>query len=135
MSASWGTACRISQIRKVQFLFTVSVLDLGRGKCNLYRQNAAFESARGTGEGGRKKGIAAVGRAWQQQGGYGLVVHVPRYRMVCFGRNLRQVEGAGVDTVEVARSCQFVTLHRKKGLNRVQDLLAKWGPLKFFSSG
>ncbi len=74
--------------------------DLGPGKCNFYRQNAPFESARGTGEGGRKRGIAAAGRTWQEQGGYVLVDHVPRYRMVRFGRHLTQVEGAGGDTVK-----------------------------------
>ena len=84
------------------------MLDLGPGKCNFYRQNAAFESARGTGEGGRKQGIAAAGRSWQQEGGYGLVGHVPRYRMVCFGRNLTQVEAAGGDTVEVANLSLYI---------------------------
>jgi len=74
--------------------------DQGPGKYNFYRKNTVLESTRGTGEGGRKRGIAAAGRAWQQQGGYGLVGHVPRYRMVRFGRHLTQVEGAGGDTVE-----------------------------------
>ncbi len=59
-----------------------------------------FDSARGTGEGGRKRGIASAGRVWQQQGGYGLVGHVPRYRMIHFGGYLTQVEGAGGDTVK-----------------------------------
>ena len=72
----------------------------GPGKCNFYRQNAPFDSARGTGEGGRKRGIASAGRVWQQQGGYGLVGHVPRYRMIHFGGYLTQVEGAGGDTVK-----------------------------------
>ena len=73
--------------------------DLGPRKCNLYPQNAPFESVRGTGEGGRKGGIAAAERAWQERGGHGVVEHVRRYRMVRFGRNLTQVEGAGGDTV------------------------------------
>ena len=38
-----------------------------------------------------------MGWARQQQGGYGLVGLVPRYRMVCFGSHLRQSERAGVD--------------------------------------
>ncbi len=53
-----------------------------------------------TGEGGRKRGIPAAGRVWQQQGGYSLVGHVPRYRMIHFGGYLTQVEGAGGDTVK-----------------------------------
>ena len=72
----------------------------GPGKCNFYRQNAPFDSARGTGEGGRKRGIASAGRVWQQQGGYGLVGHVPRYRMVRFEGHPRQVEGTARDTVK-----------------------------------
>jgi hypothetical protein len=44
--------------------------------------------------------MAVTGWAWHQQGGYDLVEHVPRYRMVGFGRHLKQSEGAGVDTVE-----------------------------------
>ena len=90
----------ISKSRKVQFLWTMSMSDLGPRKCNFHRQNAPFESARGTGEGGRKRGIAAVGRVWQQQGEHGLVGHVPRYRMVRFEGHPRQVEGAGRDTVK-----------------------------------
>ena len=74
--------------------------DLGPRKCNFHGQNAPFESARGTGEGGRKRGIAAAGRVWQQQGEHGLVDHVPRYRMVRFEGHPRQVEGAGRDTVK-----------------------------------
>ena len=73
--------------------------DLGPRKCNLYPQNAPFESARGTGEGGRKRDKAAAGRVWQEQGWYGLVGHVPRYRMVRFGGHPTEVEGAGGDTV------------------------------------
>ncbi len=72
----------------------------GPGKCNFYRQNAPFDSARGTGEGGRKGGIPAAGRVCQQQGGYDLVGHVPCYRMIHFGGYLTQVEGAGGDTVK-----------------------------------
>jgi hypothetical protein len=41
-------------------VFTVSMSDPGPRKCNFYRQNAPFESGRGTGEGGRKRGIAAA---------------------------------------------------------------------------
>jgi hypothetical protein len=52
------------------------------------------------GEGGRKRGIAAAERVWQQQGGHDLVGHVPRYRMVRFGGHPTQVEGAGGDTVK-----------------------------------
>ena len=74
--------------------------DLGPRKCNFYPQNAPFESARGTGEGGRKRGIAAAGRVWQQQGGYGLVGHVPRCTKVRFGGHPTQVQGAGGDTVK-----------------------------------
>ena len=48
--------------------------------------------------------MVAVERVWEEQGGYGLVDHVPRYRMIRFGRNLTQVEGAGGDTVK-NRSC------------------------------
>jgi hypothetical protein len=33
----------------VQFLFTVSMSDLGPRKCIFYPQNASFESGRGTG--------------------------------------------------------------------------------------
>ena len=44
--------------------------------------------------------MTAVGWAWQQQGGYDLVGHVPRYTMVRFGRHLTQCKGAGGDTVE-----------------------------------
>ena len=84
----------------MQFLFTVSMSDLGPRKCNFYPQNAPFEPARGTGEGGRKRDIAAVGRVWQQQGGYGLVGHVPRFRMVRFGGHPSEVEGTGGDTVK-----------------------------------
>jgi hypothetical protein len=72
----------------------------GPGKCNFYRQNAPFESARGTGEGGRKRDIAAAGRVWHQQGENVIVGHVPRYRMVRFGGHPTQVEGAGRDTVK-----------------------------------
>ena len=77
-------------------------VDVGPGtrKCNFHGQNAPFESARGTGEGGRKRGIAAAGRVWQQQGEHGLVGHVPRYRMVRFEGHPTQVEGAGRDTVK-----------------------------------
>jgi hypothetical protein len=39
----------ISKNRKVQFLFTVSMSDLGPRKCIFYPQNASFESGRGTG--------------------------------------------------------------------------------------
>jgi hypothetical protein len=74
--------------------------DLGPTKRNFYVQNAPFEPERGTGEGGRKGGIAAAERVWEEQGGYVLVDHVPRYRMVRFGRNLTQVEGTGGDTVK-----------------------------------
>ena len=42
-------------------------------------------------------GIAAAGWAWQQQGGYGLVGLVPRYRMVCFGSHVTPAETGGVD--------------------------------------
>jgi hypothetical protein len=63
-------------------------------------RNAPFESGRGTGEGGRKRGIAGAGRVWQQQGENGIVGHVPRYRMVRFGGHPTQVEGAGRDTVK-----------------------------------
>ena len=73
--------------------------DLGPRKCNLYPQNAPFESARGTEEGGRKRDKAAAGKVCQEQGWYGLVGHVPRYRMVRFGGHRTQVEGAGGDTV------------------------------------
>ena len=90
----------ISKSRKVHFLFTVSMSDLGPRKCNFYPQNAPFESARGTGEGGRKRDKAAAGRVWQEQGWYGLVGHVPRYRMVRFGGHPTEVEGAGGDTVK-----------------------------------
>jgi len=90
----------ISKSRKVQFLWTMSMSDLGPRKCNFHGQNAPFESARGTGEGGRKRGIAAAGRVWQQQGEHGLVGHVPRYRMVRFEGHPWQVEGAGRDTVK-----------------------------------
>ena len=41
--------------------------------------------------------MSAAGWARQQQGGYGLVGLVPRYRMVCFGSHLTQSERAGVD--------------------------------------
>ena len=37
--------------------------------------------------------------AWQEEGGYNLVGHVPSCRMVGFGRVLTQCEGAGKDTV------------------------------------
>ena len=107
--------------------------DLGPTKRNFYLQNAPFESARGTGEGGRKGGIAAAERVWEEQGGYGLVDHVPRYRMVRFGRNLTQVEGAGGDTVKNRSCCQLVKLHRKKRLNTVHDFTVKWGSLLSFS--
>jgi hypothetical protein len=69
-------------------------------KLHFHGQNAPFESARGTGEGGRNRDIAAAGRVWQQQGEHGLVAHVPRYRMVRFDGYPRQVEGAGRDTVK-----------------------------------
>ena len=98
------------------------MLDLGPTKRNFYLQNAPFESARGTGEGGRKGGIAAAERVWQEQGGYVLVDHVPHYRMVHFGRNLTQVEGEGGDEVKNRSWCQFVMLLEKKRLNSVQDL-------------
>jgi hypothetical protein len=65
-----------------------------------YRQNTPFESARGTGEGGRKRVIDAAGRVYQQEGGYVLVGHVPRYRMIRFGGHPTQIEGAGGDTVK-----------------------------------
>jgi hypothetical protein len=74
--------------------------DLGPRKCNFYRQIAPFESGRGTGEGGRKRVIAGTGRVWQQQGGYDLVGHGPRYRMVRYGGHPTQVEGAGGDKVK-----------------------------------
>ena len=90
----------ISKSRKVQFLFTVSMSDLGPRKCNFYRQNVPFESARGKGKGGRKRGIAAAGRVCQQQGWHDLVGHVSRYRMVRFGGHPTQVEGVGGDTVK-----------------------------------
>ena len=77
--------------------------------------------------------MVAVERVWEEQGGYGLVDHVPRYRMVRFGRNLTQVEGAGGDTVKNRSCCQLVKLHRKKRLNTVHDFTAKWGPLLSFS--
>jgi hypothetical protein len=48
-------------------------------------------------EGGRKGGMSAVGWAWHQQGGYDLVVLVPRYRMVRFGNHLTQSERTGTD--------------------------------------
>ena len=98
--------------------------DMVPAKRKFRAQNAPFEPARGTGEGGRKGGIAAAERAWQERGGHGVVEHVCRYRMVRFGRNLTQVEGAGGDTVKSRSSCQFVMLYRKKGLNTVQDFLA-----------
>ena len=41
--------------------------------------------------------MSAAGWARQQQGGYGLVGLVPRYRMVCFGRHLTESDRAGVD--------------------------------------
>jgi hypothetical protein len=80
-------------------VFTVSMSDPGPRKCNFYRQNTPFESARGTREGGRKRDITATRRVWQQQGVYDLVDHVPHYRMVRFGGHPSQVEGAGGDTV------------------------------------
>ena len=55
---------------------------------------------RGTGEGDRKGGMAAAGWAWQQEGGYDLVGHVPCCRMVAFGRILTKLEGDGVETVQ-----------------------------------
>ena len=77
--------------------------------------------------------MVAVERVWEEQGGYGLVDHVPRYRMVRFGRNLTQVEGAGGDTVKNRSCCQLVKLLKKKRLNTVHDFTAKWGPLLSFS--
>ena len=44
--------------------------------------------------------MSSAGRAWQQQGGYVLVGHVPHYRMVRFGGHPTRVEGAGGDTVK-----------------------------------
>ncbi len=78
--------------------------------------NAPFESARGTGEGGRKRGITGAGRVWQQQGENGIVGHVPRYRMVRFGGHPTQVEGAGRDTVKNLSYWQIVILHRPQEL-------------------
>ena len=77
--------------------------------------------------------MVAAERVWEEQGGYGLVDHVPRYRMVRFGRNLTQVEGAGGDTVKNRSCCQLVKLLRKKRLNTVHDFTAKWGSLLSFS--
>ena len=77
--------------------------------------------------------MVAAERVWEEQGGYGLVDHVPRYRMVRFGRNLTQVEGTGGDTVKNRSWCQFVMLLMKKRLNTVQDFPAKWGTLLTFS--
>ena len=100
---------------------------------NFEAQNAPFEPVRGTGEGGRKGGIAAAERAWQERGGHGVVEHVRHYRMVRFGRNLTQVEGAGGDTVKNRSSCQFVMLPLKKRLNTVHDFTVTWGSLLSFS--
>jgi hypothetical protein len=44
--------------------------------------------------------MTVVGWVWHQQGGYDLVGHVPRYRMVRFGMDLTECEGTGLDTVE-----------------------------------
>ena len=71
-----------------------------RYKSTFFRFHDARQVGISKGEGGRKRGIAAAGRVWQQQGGYGLVGHVPRYRMVRFGGHPTEVEGAGGDTVK-----------------------------------
>ena len=107
--------------------------DMVPAKRKFRAQNAPFEPARGTGAGGRKGGIPAAERAWQERGGHGVVEHVSRYRMVRFGRNLTQVEGAGGHTVKSRSSCQFVMLPLQKRFNTVQDYFAKWGPLLAFS--
>ena len=107
--------------------------DMVPAKRKFRAQNAPFEPARGTGAGGRKGGIPAAERAWQERGGHGVVEHVSRYRMVRFGRNLTQVEGAGGHTVKSRSSCQFVMLPLEKRFNTVQDYFAKWGPLLSFS--
>jgi hypothetical protein len=49
-------------------------------KRNLSRRSVFFE-LKGTGEGGRKRGMSSVGRVWQEQGGYGLDL-VPLCRTV-----------------------------------------------------
>ena len=72
--------------------------------------------------------MVTVGWAWQQQGGYDPIGHIPRYRIVGFGRDLTQCEGEGVGTVESQSLCQFVSLYRKKGLNSVKLYSARWGP-------
>ena len=60
--------------------------------------------------------MVAAERVWEEQGGYGLVDHVPRYRMVRFGGHRTQVEGAGGDTVTNLSHGQIVILHRPQEL-------------------
>ena len=74
-------------------------------------------------------GIAAVGWAWQQEGGYDLVVLVPRYRMVCFGIHVTQSETAGVDKLFPDKCRQNIG---KSEYFRTTFLPTNGGELKFF---